>query len=771
LQADNYRGAEAVLGWSFYNQGTKERTTSADEFLNWTLGKLNIPLATTSATAKAEAIAETMMRRRVLLLVDGVEPLQQGLDARLGELKDAGLRALLRRFAATSPAEAHGLVVLTSRLAVKDIARWQDSAAPVVNVEQLSDEAGAALLRDNGVWGTEKELKAAANDFGGHALALGLVASFLKETQTGDVRRRDHIRAYLADQENPLHDHAKRVMESYEKEWLAEQPLLLAIMHTVGLFDRPATEGCLRALREKPAIDSLTDKLVDLSEIEWQRAVARLREGRLLAPADQSSSNTLDAHPLVREWFGEKLRTQQEHAWRLAHGRLYEYLRETVRDREAPALQEIAPLYQAIPHGCRAGRHREVLEEIYCNRLARRNRNGSTRYYTFYELGASSTDLAAISWFFDRPFEVPAAGLTAANRRWVLGASGLYLHSQGRFAEAQTALHLGLQIDEDRDQDQFNTMASLLGNIAFAVGNLKEAKENSQQRLQRARQSRSIREIVVALTLHGVVLMACGEFELVRKTLIEIKLLEAKLFSEPKVQTLASGHSLANEILPELRLIQRDFAGAHRSASAGLRTSGLSSLRIRAAYQLQVGRSSLGLALSEALNRNQGSIGAQIKRHAQAARKELDEAVERQRLSGRLDFVPSGYRGRSAFRRSLGDWDGAMRDIAEIEEIADVKPMPMKLHLCDMALERARLAFARMEAFAPLNGIIDDKTPKPEPPSETERKHLHDEVARQLAVAADYIEKCGYHHRDEELIELQAVLRGERTFASLSPRV
>jgi hypothetical protein len=101
LQADSYRGAEAVLGWSFYNQGTKERATSADEFLNWALAKLGIALATDSASAKAEALAEAMMRRRVLLLLDGVEPLQHGLDARLGHLKDLGLRALLRRFAAT----------------------------------------------------------------------------------------------------------------------------------------------------------------------------------------------------------------------------------------------------------------------------------------------------------------------------------------------------------------------------------------------------------------------------------------------------------------------------------------------------------------------------------------------------------------------------------------------------------------------------------------------------------------------------------------------
>ena len=91
-------------------------------------------------------------------------------------------------------------------------------------------------------------------NFGGHPLALTLLASLLKETQNGDVRRRDHIRGLLADADNPRHDQARRVMESYEKEWLADQPVLLAILHCVGLFDRPASGDCLEALRAKPAI-------------------------------------------------------------------------------------------------------------------------------------------------------------------------------------------------------------------------------------------------------------------------------------------------------------------------------------------------------------------------------------------------------------------------------------------------------------------------------------------------------------------------------------
>ena len=96
----------------------------------------------------------------------------------------------------------------------------------------------------------------------------------------------------------------------------------------------------------------------------------------------------------------------------------------------------------------------------------------------------------------------------------------------------------------------------------------------------------------------------------------------------------------------------------------------------------------------------------------------------------------------------------------------------MRLFLCDMALERARLAFAQIEAFAPLNGMLEkDNPPKPEVPSPEEIAKLKVEAEKQIKIADDYIQTCGYHRRDEELAELKDVRDGKRTFASLPPRV
>ncbi len=243
--------------------------------------------------------------------------------------------------------------------------------APVIGVEKLSDEAGAELLRENDVWGVDRDLKGASHDFGGHALALTLLASLIKETQNGDVRRRDHIRGLLADADNPFHDQARRVMESYEREWLADQPILLAILNCVGLFDRPASGDCLKALRAKPAIRGLTDAIVGLSNGQWRRAVARLREARLLAPVDPSDPDSLDAHPLVREWFGERLRQTNEASRKAAHSRLYDHLRRATHEGSAPTLADLTPLYHAIAHGCRAGRPPAALEKVYNHRFGR----------------------------------------------------------------------------------------------------------------------------------------------------------------------------------------------------------------------------------------------------------------------------------------------------------------------------------------------------------------------------------------------------------------
>jgi hypothetical protein len=123
--------------------------------------------------------------------------------------------------------------VITTRIPVADITDFERTAAQRRELEQLSGEAGAKLLRAVGVKGDEEKLRSASEEFSGHCLALTLLGSYLTDAYHGDVRFRKEVSAHLA------HDvrqgsHARKVMESYQS-WFGEGPEL-SVLRMLGLF-------------------------------------------------------------------------------------------------------------------------------------------------------------------------------------------------------------------------------------------------------------------------------------------------------------------------------------------------------------------------------------------------------------------------------------------------------------------------------------------------------------------------------------------------------
>jgi hypothetical protein len=101
MAVKRYRSAELVFGWSFYRQGTSEDTSSADEFLDAALAWFGDPdprLGT--AWEKGERLARLVAHRRTLLVLDGLEPLQNPPGPQEGRIRERSLQALLRELAA-----------------------------------------------------------------------------------------------------------------------------------------------------------------------------------------------------------------------------------------------------------------------------------------------------------------------------------------------------------------------------------------------------------------------------------------------------------------------------------------------------------------------------------------------------------------------------------------------------------------------------------------------------------------------------------------------
>jgi len=153
MAAKHYRSAELVFGWSFYRQGTSGGTSSADEFLDAALTWFGDPDPRVgTAWEKGERLAKLVAHHRTLLVLDGLEPLQNPPGPQEGRLRDPSIQALLRELAAFNT----GLCVITTRLLVADLSDHERSSALRRDLEHLSSDAGAKLLRALGVKGHEE---------------------------------------------------------------------------------------------------------------------------------------------------------------------------------------------------------------------------------------------------------------------------------------------------------------------------------------------------------------------------------------------------------------------------------------------------------------------------------------------------------------------------------------------------------------------------------------------------------------------------------------
>ncbi len=469
LEGEDYRGADFVYGWSFYNQGTEERLTSADQFIGEALRCFGDPNPSAgSPRDRGLRLAELVRSRRTLLVLDGVEPLRHHHGPLAGRLKDPGLAALVKTLASSSS----GLCVVTTRVQIDDVDHLADSSAPRIDLEHLMPEAGAKLLRHLGVQGTDRELHTAAKELGGHALTLTLLGTYLRKACKGEVKKRGEV--VLGEADERQGGHAYRVMAAYER--FLGPGSELAILRLLGLFDRPAEVEAIAALRSAPVIPELNESLVGIAETDWQWALSNLRDYGLLGASDPAAPDTLDAHPLVRSYFGDELQARHPEAWRAGQERLYEYYRQAAP--ELPdTLEEMMPLYAAVVHGCRVGKHKEAFDEVYWPRIARKN-----EHYQLHKLGAFGTDLLALSGFFARTWDEPVASLTESNKAWLLFQAGFELRALGRLAEAVKPMRASLEACiELNDWEKAAICAGHISQLNLTLGDLSQAVASAEE--------------------------------------------------------------------------------------------------------------------------------------------------------------------------------------------------------------------------------------------------------------------------------------------------
>jgi tetratricopeptide (TPR) repeat protein len=509
----------------------------------------------------------------------------------------------------------------------------------------------------------------------------------------------------------------------------------------------------LAALRREPAIAGLTERLVGLEAEDWNIAVTSLVELDLIS----NQSGTLDAHPLLREYFAAQLRDEGREAWTEGHRRLFEYLCEST-EHQPDGIDGLQPLYQAVAHGCQAGLHRQACDDVYTDRILRGTGPGGN--YSTFKLGAIGADLGAVACFFDRPWRRVSPKLSASDQAWLLNEAAFSLRALGRLTEAvapmRAALEMGIELE---NWERAAAHAGNLSELELTLGEVSDALADAEQSVTFADRSKDWAQRMGKRGTHGDALHQAGRRDEARRLFADAE--NIQLESQPEYPWLYSvrGFRYCDLLLsgPErmawrlwLEFSLQDSAGGLPATDRDLAPelqqtcdhvteratqtlewavrNELSLLDI-ALDHLTLARATLYRWLAEGLeSRVAGSHPATLGPCPSALPQHLTAAVDGLREAGSMHHLPRGLLTRAWLHHSTGNSSAAASDLDEAWEIAARGPMP--LFQSDILLTRARLFF---------------------------RDNL-DTAEQNLTQARRLIEKHGYHRRDEELEDAEAAL-------------
>jgi tetratricopeptide (TPR) repeat protein len=442
----------------------------------------------------------------------------------------------------------------------------------------------------------------------------------------------------------------------------------------------------------------------------------------------------------------------------------------------------LQPLYQAVAHGCQAGRYEAACRDVYRDRICR-GTSGPHAFYSTHKLGAIGADLAAVGCFFVTPWATPAPDLGEVPLPWLLNEAATRLQALGRLTDAREPMRAG--IDLYAEQQCISEAAVTAGNLSqleLTLGNVAAAEAAARQSVDFANAGDDVFEQIKQRTKLADALHQAGRADDARRldeeaeakqkarqgdypllhSVMSFRFCDLLLADAERAAgrvTLECGESSrpANRVPTRARAVRRSVKKEKESGDPGAtgpHSKTLAEVEQRATQTLQWVTSSqwlLDIALDHLTLGRAALYGAILEGAAresterwQSAATHLDAAVQGLRDASQLDELPHGLLTRAWLRRVQGKTDLARQDLDEAWQIAERSSM--RLFMTDVHLARLRL-FGRTDPY-PWR-THSDGTPRTP----------HDD----LTAARRLITDCGYHRRDAELTDLESHFRNQKT--------
>jgi hypothetical protein len=480
------------------------RQASAEGFFDEAIGYFSSfarpgierPAASQNANVKRLALLELIAASPPsLLILDGLEAIQEAHD-RPGKSRIREDEAVLVEFLSElDKANPEGLCVVTTREPPVDFDHYQgEGKVEFLELKGLAAEDGEKILRGEEVEGDSAEFRDAVRHCNGHPLFLRLLGIVLRQSHQGKIEYWRHVVErpdFQRDRIDPVHrsrrgegtgnnEHDRvqpanpieRIIAYYEERLSNAER---AVLRLQGFFRGPASHSALAALlrsgpESSPGVARKIAPFCSISDAELESALDTFCQARIFdrhARTDGESYESqsflrlycateneaaYEAHALMRDYYARLICNEFPDAWREGHERLYRHLTALDENQDSRAIPSRAILrnLEAAVHGCRAGLLRDVAENIYWLKLARKEPSFRLRpagdYFPKF--------LDALAQFFDPTWTRIAHAccseqeLTRPLEALIKQDTGHYLFLTGRLEEAVRLLEESVKIRE-----------------------------------------------------------------------------------------------------------------------------------------------------------------------------------------------------------------------------------------------------------------------------------------------------------------------------------
>jgi Ca2+/Na+ antiporter len=473
LEANNIK-PDGIFWWGFY------RNAYLEQFLNALLryvsqGRIE-PETIKSTWKKTDRIKAYIHQGTYLIILDGLEQMQKSESGdEFGKMIHRECTELLHYLADTP--EAAGLCLITTRYRLKDLDEWHERSYKNLPLTDLSIPDSLLMLRSRGVKGSEEDMWGVINRYKGHALSLTSLAGYLNRYYDGDIKQASEVEFVLGDRVR--FEDVNKLLRKYAEKMSDSERIFLYIF---SLFRQEVTENDFAGVfRHEIEGTKFNEVLVNLNKLDFRDLIDGLVDWRLISYDETKKAYA--THPLIKGYFKSDF---DEKIKKLCHKRIYQYF--GLYALEWPeSLEEMQPLFEQVYHGCAAGLYAEVFNDVYWEKIYRKEEQ-----FIIHKLGAWEANLSLAKTFFPKGdlSQMPLVSKKSA-QSWLLATAGLALLATGRPKEAEDPFLTGLQMDiKDKNWIYASEEYQNLAELQFRTGELESGLESAKGALDTAEKAK-----------------------------------------------------------------------------------------------------------------------------------------------------------------------------------------------------------------------------------------------------------------------------------------